>query len=116
MPGATAIPVWGGTLRPSLGNRRGLGAPFFVGKPRMLRHPLANKDVEEGLRVGVPVILTFFINGWLLMGAQPLQSFVPISRACCSHALASRIWQRCKCALRPSGLAPRGGQSITARL
>jgi hypothetical protein len=34
--------------------------------------------VEEGLRVGVPVIPTFFVNGRLLVGAQPLQSFVRV--------------------------------------
>jgi hypothetical protein len=42
----------------------------------MLRHPLVNKDVEKGIRVGVPVIPTLFINGRLLVGVQPLGSFV----------------------------------------
>jgi hypothetical protein len=35
-----------------------------------------SKDVEGGIRVRVPGISTFFINGRLLVGAQPLQSFV----------------------------------------
>jgi hypothetical protein len=34
--------------------------------------------VEEGIRVGVPVIPTLFINGRRLVGAQPLQSFVRV--------------------------------------
>ena len=49
-------------------------APFFVGKSRILRPPLVNKDLEEGISFGVPVIPTFFINGRLMVGAQPLQS------------------------------------------
>ena len=53
----------------------------------MLRHPLVNKDVEEGIRVGVPVIPTLFINGWLLKDAQPLQSFV-----CVIQEELARAW------------------------
>jgi protein-disulfide isomerase len=44
----------------------------------MLRHPLVNKDVEEGIRVGVPVSPTLFINGRLLVGTQPLERFVRV--------------------------------------
>lgn len=36
------------------------------------------KDVEEGIRVGVTGTPTFFINGRLLSGAQPLESFVRV--------------------------------------
>ncbi len=36
------------------------------------------KDVEEGTRLGVTGTPTFFINGRLLSGAQPLESFVRI--------------------------------------
>ena len=36
------------------------------------------KDVEEGTRAGVTGTPAFFINGRLVPGAQPLQSFVPI--------------------------------------
>jgi len=52
--------------------------PLFVGTPYMLRHPLGNKDVEEDIRVAVPGISTFFINGQRLVGAQPLASFVRV--------------------------------------
>jgi protein-disulfide isomerase len=34
--------------------------------------------VGGGIRVGVPVIPTFFINSRLLVGAQPLPSFVRV--------------------------------------
>ena len=92
------------------------GSAFFVGKLRMLRHPLVNKDVEEGIRVGVPVIPTLFINGRLLVSAQPLASFVPISRACCSRALTSRIWQRAPVCLTSEWPGASRWQRITARL
>ena len=52
--------------------------PLFVGTPYMLRHPLGNKDGEEDIRVAVPGISTFFINGQRLVGAQPLASFVRV--------------------------------------
>jgi hypothetical protein len=34
--------------------------------------------VGEGILVGVPVIPTLFISGRLLVGAQPLESFVRV--------------------------------------
>jgi hypothetical protein len=34
--------------------------------------------VEEDIRVGVPVISTFFLNGQRLVGAQPLASYVRV--------------------------------------
>ena len=34
------------------------------------------KDVDEGIRAGVTSTPTFFINGRLFSGAQPLQRFV----------------------------------------
>lgn len=34
------------------------------------------RDVEEGTRVGVTGTPAFFINGRLVSGAQPLESFV----------------------------------------
>ena len=37
------------------------------------------QDVEEGTQVGVTGTPTFFINGRLLVGAQPLESFVRVS-------------------------------------
>jgi protein-disulfide isomerase len=37
------------------------------------------KEVEEGTRVGGAGTPTFFINGRLLVGAQPLESFVRVS-------------------------------------
>jgi hypothetical protein len=37
-----------GVLGLSPSHRSGLGAPFFVGKPRMLRHPLVTKAVSGG--------------------------------------------------------------------
>ena len=58
-----------GVLGSSPYHRRGLGTPFFVGKSRILRPPLVNKDLEEGISFGVPVIPTFFINGCLMVGA-----------------------------------------------
>ena len=58
-----------GVLGSSPYHRRGLGTPFFVGKVRILRPPLVNKDLEEGISFGVPVIPTFFINGCLMVGA-----------------------------------------------
>lgn len=36
------------------------------------------KDVDEGIRVGVTGTPAFFINGHLLSGAQPLESFVRV--------------------------------------
>jgi protein-disulfide isomerase len=36
------------------------------------------KDVDEGNRLGVTGTPAFFINGRLLSGAQPLESFVPV--------------------------------------
>jgi protein-disulfide isomerase len=36
------------------------------------------KDVDEGIRVGVTGTPAFFINGQLLSGAQPLESFVRV--------------------------------------
>jgi protein-disulfide isomerase len=44
----------------------------------MFRHPLVNKDVEEGIHVGVTGIPTFFINGQRLVGAQPRERFVRV--------------------------------------
>jgi len=57
----------------------GLDAPAFEqclssGKYRAV----VQKDVEEGNRVGVTGTPAFFINGRLLSGAQPLESFVSI--------------------------------------
>lgn len=57
----------------------GLDAPAFEqclssGKYR----PVVQKDVEEGNRVGVTGTPAFFINGRLLSGAQPLESFTSI--------------------------------------
>ena len=37
------------------------------------------QDVEEGTRVRVTGTPTFFINGRLLVGAQPLESFLRVS-------------------------------------
>ena len=54
------------------------GSAFFVGKPRMLRHPLGNKDVEEGIHVGVTGTLTFSAPVGCLVGAQPLPIFVRV--------------------------------------
>jgi hypothetical protein len=51
MSRATAIPVWAGILRPSLDNRRGLGAPFLL-QIASVTTSLINKEVEEGIRVG----------------------------------------------------------------
>ena len=43
------------------------------------RHKAAvQKDLEEGSRLGVTGTPTFFINGRLISGAQPLQSFVSV--------------------------------------
>ena len=36
------------------------------------------KDVDDGIRAGVTGTPTFFINGRLLSGAQPLESFVRV--------------------------------------
>jgi hypothetical protein len=36
--------------------------------------------MEEGIRIGVPVSPTFFINGRLLIDAQPWESFVHVIR------------------------------------
>jgi len=36
------------------------------------------KDVEEGARLGVNGTPSFFINGRLVSGAQPLEAFVEI--------------------------------------
>jgi hypothetical protein len=39
------------------------------------------KDVDEGIRLGVTGTPAFFVNGELLSGAQPLESFArPIER------------------------------------
>ena len=37
------------------------------------------QDVEEGTRVRVTGTPTFFINGRLLVGAQPLESFIHVN-------------------------------------
>jgi protein-disulfide isomerase len=39
---------------------------------------LVQRDVEEGSRVGVTGTPAFFINGRLVSGAQPLESFVRV--------------------------------------
>jgi protein-disulfide isomerase len=39
---------------------------------------VVQKDVEEGSRVGVSGTPAFFINGRMLSGAQPLESFAAI--------------------------------------
>jgi protein-disulfide isomerase len=36
------------------------------------------KDVEEGTRSGVTGTPTFFVNGRMLTGAQPLESFLRV--------------------------------------
>jgi protein-disulfide isomerase len=36
------------------------------------------KDVEDGIRLGVTGTPAFFINGRLLLGALPLESFVRV--------------------------------------
>ena len=36
------------------------------------------KDIDEGTRVGVTGTPTFFINGRVISGAQPLESFTRI--------------------------------------
>jgi protein-disulfide isomerase len=36
------------------------------------------KDIDEGARLGVNGTPAFFINGRLLVGAQPLENFVRI--------------------------------------
>ncbi len=33
------------------------------------------QNEDAGIRTGVTGTLTFFINGWLLSGTQPLESF-----------------------------------------
>jgi protein-disulfide isomerase len=52
-------------------------------KPRQNRSSGAyqaavQRDVEEGTRVGVTGTPAFFINGRLVSGAQPLESFVRV--------------------------------------
>jgi predicted DsbA family dithiol-disulfide isomerase len=36
------------------------------------------RDPEEGIRIGATSAPTFFINGRLLVGPQPLESFVRV--------------------------------------
>jgi len=44
------------------------------------------KDVDEGIRLGVTGTPAFFINGHLLSGAQPLESFVRVIEGELAHA------------------------------
>ncbi len=58
-------------------------APFFCATATMANqsgthHARVQKDVEEGTRVGVTGTPTFFIRGRLLVGTQPLESFVRV--------------------------------------
>ena len=39
---------------------------------------VVQRDVEEGTRVGVTGTPAFFINGRLLVGAQPYESFAQV--------------------------------------
>jgi len=36
------------------------------------------KDIDEGARLGVTGTAAFFVNGRLLVGAQPLENFVRV--------------------------------------
>jgi hypothetical protein len=67
-----------GVLGSSPYHRSGLGAPFFVGTPRLFRPLLCHKAVEEDIRTRVSVISTFFSNGRPLVSAQPLPTFVRV--------------------------------------
>jgi protein-disulfide isomerase len=49
---------------------------------------------------------------FVLKDPPPLESCVSLSRACCSRVRARRIWPRRQGALRPRGLAPRGGRRV----
>ena len=54
------------------------GSAFFCWHTASVTTALGNKDVEEDICVGVPVIPTFCINGRRLVGALPLESFVRV--------------------------------------
>jgi protein-disulfide isomerase len=57
----------------------GLDVPRFEQCMASGRHKeVVEKGIDEGSRLGVNATPTFFINGRLLMGAQPLESFVRV--------------------------------------
>jgi protein-disulfide isomerase len=57
----------------------GLDLPAFEQCLRSEKYKAAvEKDVETGVRLGVNATPTFFINGRLLSGAQPLEGFVKV--------------------------------------
>jgi protein-disulfide isomerase len=57
----------------------GLDMPAFEQRVNSGAHQaMVQRDVEEGTRVGVTGTPAFFINGRLVSGAQPLESFVRV--------------------------------------
>jgi protein-disulfide isomerase len=64
---------------PAVAQESGLDAASFKACVESGKHQAAvQKDVEEGKRLDVTGTPTFFINGRVLVGAQPLEAFVRV--------------------------------------